>query len=158
MVRNRLGLLLGLLMLAAGPVMAGAKEDWDAGLEAAQRGNNAAAVELYTRAIAASELSGEDRARLHYNRGIVLHRLREYDRAIGDYDQALQLKPTYPEALNNRGLVYADKGLLDRAIQDYDGALRLRSNDELAYFNRGYAYAERAIRIERSRITTRPSG
>ena len=42
----------------------------------------------------------------------------DYDRAIADFDQAIQLKPDYADAYYNRGIAYHDKGDYDRAIAD----------------------------------------
>jgi Tfp pilus assembly protein PilF len=39
----------------------------------------------------------------------------DLDRAIADYDEAIELDPNYTEAYINRGVVYKNKGDLDRA-------------------------------------------
>ena len=49
----------------------------------------------------------------------------EYDRAIRDYDQALQLDPKLAPAYYSRGMAYADKGDYDRARSDFNKALAL---------------------------------
>jgi tetratricopeptide (TPR) repeat protein len=67
----------------------------------------------------------------------------DYDRAIVDYDQAIQLKPDYAEAYNNRGVAYYDKGDLDRAIADYDQAIQLKPDLAEAYTGRGAAYTNK---------------
>ena len=62
------------------------------------------------------------------------------DRAISDYDRAIQLKPDYAEAYNNRGSAYAYKGDLDRAINDWNQAIQIDPNSPTIYFNIGQAY------------------
>ena len=57
-----------------------------------------------------------------HNRAVAYYAKGEHDRAIQDYDQAIQLNPTLVDAFNNRGLAYYAKGQHDRAIQDYDQA------------------------------------
>lgn len=42
----------------------------------------------------------------YYGRGFAYTKLREYKRAIPDYDEAIRLKPDYVVAYNNRGLNY----------------------------------------------------
>ena len=49
----------------------------------------------------------------------------DYDRAIADFGQVLQLEPKNAHAFNNLGLAYRSKGDLDRAIADFDQAVRL---------------------------------
>jgi lipoprotein NlpI len=66
-----------------------------------------------------------------------------YERAIQDYGQAIQLKPDYAMAFYNRGNAYASKGEYDRAIQDLNQEIRLRPDDTnafYAFYGRGYAY------------------
>jgi ankyrin repeat protein/cytochrome c-type biogenesis protein CcmH/NrfG len=63
----------------------------------------------------------------------------DYDRAISDFDKALELDPNYAFAYSNRGYAYADKGDYDRAISDLDKALELDPRYAEAYLNRGLA-------------------
>jgi tetratricopeptide (TPR) repeat protein/energy-coupling factor transporter ATP-binding protein EcfA2 len=65
--------------------------------------------------------------------------LSDPDRAMAEYDQAIQSDPT---SINYtiRGLVYKDKGDYDRAIADFDQAIRLNPKFAFAFNNRGIAY------------------
>jgi tetratricopeptide (TPR) repeat protein len=71
---------------------------------------------------------------------------KEYDRAIQDYDRAIQLDPAYAAAYYNRGVAYLDKKEYDRAIQDYDRAIQLDPAFAVAYYNRGNAYKQQGKR------------
>jgi Flp pilus assembly protein TadD len=73
-------------------------------------------------------------------RGNIYYYKNNYERAIADYDQSIQLKPDYAEAYYNRGVAYGDKGDYERAIADYDQAIQLKPDDAKAYNNRGSAY------------------
>ncbi len=67
----------------------------------------------------------------------------EYDRAIADYDKAIELKPNNPVAYNNRGNAYSSKREYDRAIADYSKAIELDPKLAAASYNgRGGAYAD----------------
>ena len=77
------------------------------------------------------------------NRGIAYDDKGQYDRAIQDFDQAIQIDPNFASAFYNRGLAYYRKGLFDRAIQDYDQAIRLDANYATAFVNRGVVYARK---------------
>lgn len=68
------------------------------------------------------------------SRGNVYLNLKDYDRAIADYDQAIELNAKYAVAFSNRGAAYRSKGRYDRAIQDYDRAIEIIPNYAVAFF------------------------
>ena len=47
-------------------------------------------------------------AKAYNNRGLGYAELKQYERAIGDYDEAIRLDPKEARAYNNRGLGYAE--------------------------------------------------
>lgn len=67
--------------------------------------------------------------------------MREYDKAIADFDQEFQLAPNEfgPHAQCKRGDAYAGKGQYDKAVADYNEALRKKPDYAEAYCNRGMA-------------------
>jgi tetratricopeptide (TPR) repeat protein len=69
--------------------------------------------------------------------------LKQYDRAITDYDQAIKLDPNEAIPLNNRGDVYYQIGQVDRAMDDFNAAIKLDPNYADALNNRGLAYLGR---------------
>ena len=78
------------------------------------------------------------------NRGVAYRLKGQYDRALQDYEQALQLNPSNANAYNNRGIIFRIKGEYGRAIADYDEAIWLRKGDfPAAYYNRALAYADK---------------
>ena len=60
----------------------------------------------------------------------------DFDRAIADFNRAIELKPDYAEAYNNRGNAYSDKGDFDHAIADFSKAIELKPDFPIAYNNR----------------------
>ncbi len=66
--------------------------------------------------------------------------LREYEPAIQDYDQAINLDPDYAQAYNNRATAYHSKGIYTRAIQDYTTAIKLNPRDPLPFRSRGITH------------------
>ena len=74
------------------------------------------------------------------NRGVAYDDKGEFDRAVADYNKAIDLNPDYVDAYNNRGGAYHDKGEFDRAVADYNKAIDLKSDYAQAYNNRGLAY------------------
>jgi|GEM_PF-5149506 len=64
----------------------------------------------------------------------------DYDQAIADYTQAINLSPNYAMAYNNRGWAYYLKGDLDQAIKDTTKAIQLDPDVAYAYITRGHVY------------------
>jgi tetratricopeptide (TPR) repeat protein len=90
-------------------------------------------------------------AEAYLRRGDEYSIIKDYDHAIADYSQAIQLKPGYAEAYNNRGYAYYWNYESTKAIADYSQAIKLRPDYAYAYNNRGAAYmmsgdSETAIR------------
>jgi tetratricopeptide (TPR) repeat protein len=65
---------------------------------------------------------------------------RDFDRAIADFSELIELDPNQPHTHNNRGAAYLRKGDFDRAIADYGQAIQLDPRYREAYLCRGDAY------------------
>lgn len=70
-------------------------------------------------------------------RGLIWHSRGELDKAIADFDKAIQIDPTFAVAYGNRGMAWGDKGDNDKAIADYTEAIRLDGTVSAAYYGRG---------------------
>ena len=70
-------------------------------------------------------------------------REQEYEKAIGHYTKAIELKPDLVIAYNNRGVTYRDKGEFNNAINDYAKAIELNPQYAETYSNRGNAYTDK---------------
>jgi len=110
-------------------------------------GNPDLAIKHCTMAIESGRFSGENLAKLHYNRGVEWAAKSNHDRAIADYDIAIRLNPRNGDAYYNRGGAWGNKGDHDHAIADYDVAIKLNPKDPAAYSSRGF---ERAAKGEYS--------
>lgn len=66
--------------------------------------------------------------------------LKQYQKAIKDYDQAINQDPDYATAFNNRGNSYYELAEYQRALTDFNQSLQLDPNYPKAHFNRGLAY------------------
>jgi tetratricopeptide (TPR) repeat protein len=75
------------------------------------------------------------------NRANTYARLRDYERALADYSEALRLDPANARIRTSRGNVHADKGDLDAALADYTEALRQEPSNLTLYHNRGRIHA-----------------
>ncbi|QSX30902.1 lipoprotein NlpI [Shewanella cyperi] len=92
------------------------------------------------------ELTEEQRARFHYERGVLYDSLGL--RLLGrlDFSQALRIRPDIADAYNFLGIYYTQEGEFDSAYEAFDGVLELQPDYDYAYLNRGIAlyYGERA--------------
>ena len=76
----------------------------------------------------------------YYNRGTEYFSRGDYDSAILDYYDAIQLWPGYFSAYDRRGRAYSKKGEHDRAIANYDKAIEISPHYAIAYYDRGSEY------------------
>ncbi|HKP15596.1 MAG TPA: tetratricopeptide repeat protein [Gemmatimonadaceae bacterium] len=66
--------------------------------------------------------------------------MREYERAIRDFDRALALNPGLVAAWRQRALAYRGKGDYERALADLEQAILLAPSDPRFYTDRGVTY------------------
>jgi tetratricopeptide (TPR) repeat protein len=76
-----------------------------------------------------------DRIRAVLARAGAYDRKQQYDRAIADYDTALQLDPAQADAFNRRGEVWRKKGDRPHALADFGAAIRLNPEHSSARAN-----------------------
>jgi tetratricopeptide (TPR) repeat protein len=76
-----------------------------------------------------------DRIRAVLARAAAYDRKQQYDRAIADYDTALQLDPAQADAFNHRGELWRKKGDRPRALADFGAAIRLNPEHSPARAN-----------------------
>src|SRR5438105_3130181 len=123
---NSFPLKIGLasLLLFSGLKCAAAQQDrdWDACRGADIEIRIASCTSVINRG---DRESPAKRAIAYNNRGVSYNSKDDYDRAIQDFNDSIQLDPKIGAAYNNRGFAYSKKGDLDRAIRDYDASIRV---------------------------------
>jgi Flp pilus assembly protein TadD len=62
-------------------------------------------------------------------------------RAYQYLERALQLRPAYPEALNNRGVLYLRTRRRDEAVKSFEECIRVAPSFDQAYLNLARVYA-----------------
>jgi tetratricopeptide (TPR) repeat protein len=82
-----------------------------------------------------------------HKRGLAYSIDRDFDKGIGEYNEALRLRPNDSLAYIKRGRAYVAKRQFDKAITDENAALRLCAGTDTqraaeAYCVRGWAYGE----------------
>ena len=91
------------------------------------------AVAQFQKALKAKDLEGaENEALVHNALGFAYAAQEQFDLAIKQYKEALELSPDYPTALNNLGFVYEKKQLIPQALEAYETVLKSDSKNQTA--------------------------
>jgi len=75
--------------------------------------------------------TGYGPADVYHSRGVAYARKGELDKAIADFDKAIELDPNFEEAYCNRGVAYVQKGEVEKAISDLEKCIELSDDPEL---------------------------
>ena len=140
-------ILIGMVILMPVGVPAavaslGPKQLWDRGNDFAANKLYGDAVFYYTGAIQKNkgELPLADVARIFNSRGLAFLALKDPDRALTDFSNAMELDERNPEFVLNRGEVFLGQRQYGRAIDDFSAVLALTPRSAAAYAGRAKAY------------------
>jgi Tfp pilus assembly protein PilF len=67
--------------------------------------------------------------------------LKQYEAAISDFNNAIEIDPNDDGAYNNRGNAYGSLKQYETALNDFNKALELNPNLDLSYNNRGNVFS-----------------
>ncbi|MFO0040310.1 MAG: tetratricopeptide repeat protein, partial [Synechococcaceae cyanobacterium] len=90
-------------------------------------------------ALPAQGAGADEEAERHFQRGNALQDQGDPAGAIAAWQQALELRPDFPEALNNLALTWHEQGEILAAIATFQEALARRPSFAAAHFNLGNA-------------------
>jgi tetratricopeptide (TPR) repeat protein len=77
-----------------------------------------------------------------FGRAYSYYHLEEYELAIDDYTESIELNPDYAGTYNNRGLCYNAIEEYDLAIDDFKKAIELAPESPIAYNNLAFSYIQ----------------
>lgn len=126
--------------VAPAPVVHDPVADSNACYDEARKGDAKAAIAHCSRAIESGELNDADTVAALLNRGVAHKREGQFNLAIDDYSQALQLAPGDAMVLTNRANASRELGLLDSALYDVNTAIQAKPDYAAAYYVRGSIY------------------
>lgn len=86
-----------------------------------------------------AKLTESERARLHYDRGVMYDSVGLSALARYDFMRALRLQPDMADAYNFIGIQHTISGDFEMAYDAFDSALELEPKYQYAYLNRGIA-------------------
>ena len=137
------------LILSLNHAYAQGLSDVRAGNNAFKDGDLIRAVELFTRAIASGDLSEDALSITLNNRGVVQGEIGNYDAAITDYGEALQLRPNDETTRKNLRVAHVRRGQASlsnndpqAALVDFDEAIVIQPDHYLAYVYRAQLYVD----------------
>ena len=88
-------------------------------------------------------INSESEERLAYeSRGLVYMDMKNFVKAIEDFDRAIELEPDYAETYYFRGLSKIERQMYHRAIEDFHKAQNLNSKNPGIFNGLGLAYKE----------------
>jgi lipoprotein NlpI len=138
-------LLLGLATAAAGDTQPTPKDDAPAISKelapCAEGSDMAARAAACTRLIGTGRFKGKQLGGLYVLRGKAQAFRRQYEAAVGDFSQALQIDPQATDALYNRAATYVLMGRTNLALADFSQLLKLAPGDPDTLFYRAQVYA-----------------
>ena len=103
-----------------------------------EKGDYEKALDFLNRAV----LLDFRRAEFFNNRANTYRFLKNYDKALADFDRSLQIKE-YALTYYNRGALHDEKGDNDGAISDYSRAIELSPTYAEAFNNRGLSFQKK---------------
>ena len=131
----------------------------------AENGDYSKAIEIWNKAIECAPLDvirlGEKKYEIKLisdliaSRAIVYKLTKQYDKAIEDYNQAIDHSPGVPSYLESRAGTYMDKGDFTKAIEDYKKVLELDPDNEDA--EDMLARCEAALKKAKPATTAKPA-
>jgi tetratricopeptide (TPR) repeat protein len=89
------------------------------------------------------EATAASKARAFNNRGHAKYMQVDFDRAVEDYDRAVELDPTLAAARYNRATIKYRMGKFSEALVDFEAACQMEPNN--SEFAEGTAECKRAL-------------
>lgn len=123
-MKVRAGFVLFVIAVAVISMGSGLSYQYYKGCARLQHGDFQGAVEALTKAIAKDPTNFG----AFLNRGVAYDNLKQYDKALADYDSAIAIVPAFGRAFHNRGHVYNTLEQYEKAVADYDEALKHTDN------------------------------
>jgi len=103
------------------------------------RGENENAIASFSEALSVGQLQIYTKASILNDRALAYTRIKKYERAMDDFNSAIEAFPEFATAYNNRGLLLNKLGFHQEAIKDFNRALALQPKSGAIIHNRANA-------------------
>ena len=97
-------------------------------------------IEFLTKALDAGDLSFELTAQAYAKRGEALRKKGKLEKAVSDFNSAIEIDSQYDWAYWRRGIAYRQKNAFESAIADLNKAIEINAKLGSAYASRGETY------------------
>lgn len=97
------------------------------------------AIARFNQILANAKLTDNDKAQLHYQRGMLYDSVGLSGLAQFDFNQALSFKPNMAEAYNSIGVHLVQQREFSQAYEAFDSTLEIDPEYDFAFLNRGIA-------------------
>jgi tetratricopeptide (TPR) repeat protein len=87
--------------------------------------------------------SKEKQAEEHFKQGFTCQNQGNLDRALAEYEKAVQLNPGLTKAYTNAGAIHLQREEYDRAIEQFQKVIQRSQWDTKAHYNLGFAYLKK---------------
>ena len=114
----------------------GALDLWKQAQQFQEEGNREQALTLYTEGLS-REPQHPHAHKAYNNRGLLYYASGDCEKALADFDSAIELNSGDSECYYNRGNAYRCLAMVDRAIGDYTRSIQFNPGNGAAYNNRG---------------------
>jgi tetratricopeptide (TPR) repeat protein len=92
----------------------------------------------------AAKLSNPKTAEDFFLKAFAAQMENQYDSAIENYENAIELKfEDIDDVYNNMGVAYAQKGDFDKAIESFEKSIEFKNNNAVAYHNIGLIFSQK---------------
>ncbi len=123
------------------------KTSFETGIETARRGEFEKASETFQRVLLSAEAektSDEFLAKVHFNLGVCFYRLRQTEKSVGEFNEAIRLsRREYKRAFYALGMAQSDLKNYDKAEKAFLAALKLEKSDGESWFDLGFVYLQK---------------
>ena len=123
-MKPRICFVLFVVAVAVASMGSGLSYQYYKGSAALQHGDFQGAVDALTKAIT----KDPSNFGAFLNRGVAYENLKQYDKALADYDSAIAIVPRFGRAFHSRGHVHNKMEQYEQAVADYDDALKNADN------------------------------
>ena len=132
------------LVLSASAQSAATQQTFEKAVSLANEEKFAAALVDFKKSLALAETDDADanyRARIHFNIGVCLYRLKQNAQAVGEFEEAIKLvRGDYEKAFYALGMAQAELKNWSEAEQAFRGAIRLNKRNGEAWFDLAFVY------------------
>lgn len=106
------------------------------------KGKNKDAIENLNRAndLAYDTKDSFFRSKIYVNRGAAYQKLFNYDEALNDYSEAININENNPNVYMYRGFLYYQTNEYEQALNDFNRVIEIDPENPFAYYNRGMVH------------------